>query len=93
MTVSSFWNSRLTSLKGERIRRTFSTAGSPSNSSGSSFRSSPIAPMMVRSTPRDMWALKPLCAQRLLDLPDVALGGVGAQHDDHPSSPCYIALG
>ena len=59
MTVSSFLNSRLTSLNGTRIRSTFSTTGIPSNASGSRFRSSPIAPMIVRSTPREMCAVSP----------------------------------
>jgi hypothetical protein len=59
MTVSSFWKSRLTILYGLRMRRTFSTHSIPSNASGCILRSSPMAPMIVRSTPREMCAMSP----------------------------------
>ena len=58
--VLSGWASRLASLKGWRIRTTFSTESSDCSASSCSLaRSSPTIPMMVRTSPRERWVLNP----------------------------------
>ena len=59
MTVFALCHSRATSLYGLTMCIERSTPGSVSNISGSSLRSSPIAPMSVRSVPREMWTSRP----------------------------------
>ena len=58
-TVLALCHSRATSLYGFRMCSERSTPGSGSNISGSSLRSSPMAPISVRSVPRDMWTSSP----------------------------------
>ena len=64
-----------------------STPGSGSNISGSSLRSSPIAPISVRSVPRDTWTVEPRGANPGLDRGDLGLAGFGLHDDDHFSAP------
>jgi len=58
-TVLDLCHSRATSLYGLTMCIERSTPGSVSNISGSSLRSSPMAPISVRSVPREMWTPKP----------------------------------
>lgn len=58
-TVSWALKSRLASLYGFMMGITFSTPAIPANDSGLSSDSSPIAPMIVRNSPRDTWARRP----------------------------------
>ena len=58
-TVLARCHSRATSLYGFRMCSARSTPGSVSNMSGESLRSSPIAPISVRSVPRETWTRRP----------------------------------
>src|SRR3569832_1281586 len=60
ITESSGCDTRETILYGFITRTTFSTPGSTSSASMSIWRSSPIAPITVRSIPRDTWAPMPM---------------------------------
>ena len=59
MIVFALCHSRATSLYGLTMCIDFSTPGIESNISGSSLRSSPTAPMSVRSVPREMCTSSP----------------------------------
>ena len=65
----------------------FSTPGMGSNISGSSLRSSPTAPISVRSVPRDTCTSSPCGADLGLDRGDLGVAGFGLHDDDHLASP------
>ena len=91
MTVFSLCDSRDTILYCLAMCIADSTPGSEVNISAVSGRSSPIAPMTVRSTPREMLAFSPAVSSLFTTAPICSSVTSSSHYDNHCFSPLTLS--